>query len=209
VDEDKLGPPPRDRGAPKEANRAGELSRETLEKIRERHPEALGLLFDRHFRRLYNLVLRLLGNRESAEDAIQEVFLRVYQKAEQLDPERDPGPWLTTIALNVCRAQWRSARTRMHVQSRSLDTEPSLSETLSQAGPGPDESALRAEQRDLLLGALAQLPQPQREVVILHDFENLGHDEIAGMTGMSHAAVRKRYSRALDKMRHLLKGRWP
>jgi RNA polymerase sigma-70 factor (ECF subfamily) len=204
-----VGPASSGHGEPDASDPTRPFSRESLEKMRNRDPVALGRLFDRHFRRLYNLALRLLGGRESAEDAIQEVFLRVYQKAEQLDPERDPGPWLTTITLNVCRAQWRSPRHRMQLQSRSFDAEPSLSQSLAHDAPSTDAAALGAEQRDLLHDALMQLPQPQREVVILHDFEGLGHDEIAGITGVSHAAVRKRYSRALEQLRDLLKGRWP
>lgn len=207
--EDNVGTAANGRSERKPKGEAVTFSRETLEKIRARDADALGQLFDRHFRRLYNLALRLLGSREAAEDAIQEVFLRVYQKADQLDAGRDPGPWLTTITLNACRAQWRSPRYRMQVQARSLDADPALSESLAAGAPGTEAETLRAEQRQMLHRALMQLPESQREIVLLHDYEDLGHDEIAKLQGMSHAAVRKRYSRALEKLRELLKDRLP
>ena len=54
--------------------------------------------------------------------------------------------------------------------------------------------------------ALLQLPEPLRVVIVMHDYQGLGHDEIAAVTGVNHAAVRKRYSRALAALGKLLKG---
>ena len=66
--------------------------------VRRREPEALAAFFEQHFDRVYALVHRLLGDRHSAQDATQEVFLKVHRAAHTLDPERDPEPWVTTIA---------------------------------------------------------------------------------------------------------------
>jgi len=79
-----------------------------LERVRAREPEALAAFFERHFDRVYGLVYRLLGDRTIAEDMTQEVFLKVHRAAHQIDPARDPVPWLVTIAHNACRDLWRS-----------------------------------------------------------------------------------------------------
>lgn len=177
-----------------------------LEAVRRRDPEALAAFFDAYFDRMFALVYRLLGDRTLAEDAAQEVFLKVHRGAHLLDPARDPVPWLLMIATNVCRDFWRSGAYRLSHTSLSIDDTPGLRETLHSTARGPEGDALAAERTRLVQSALLALREPLREVVVLREYEGLGYDQIAALAGLNEAAVRKRYSRALAEMgRHLKK----
>lgn len=185
------------------------LSPADLERVRARDPQALGLLFDACFGRIYSLAYRLMGQEAAAQDIAQEVFLRVHKAAHQLDPQRDPLPWLLTITTNLCREKWRSRQGRQDKATTSLDADPDHTRDVPSAGAAPDAALLEAEQGRLLEEALARLPDNMREVVVLHDLQGLSHEQIAGILDEAATAVRKRYSRALVKLRELLQAHRP
>lgn len=175
-----------------------------LDGVRRRDPDALAALFDRYFDRLYAVAYRMLGNRTEAEDAIQEVFLKVHRGAPSLDPGRDPGPWLITIAANVCRDRWRSGASRLDRASSSIDSNPGLRDSLSHGGSSPERDLLAAERGERVREAILKLKPESREVIVLREYEGLGYDRIAEILGIQEAAVRKRFSRALDELgRHV------
>ena len=194
-------PPSRSQGA------APPLDSAVLERVRSRDPEALGILFERYFDAVYALVYRLLGERPAAEDAASEVFLKVYRAAHQLDPGRDPAPWLMTIATNVCRDLWRSGAYRMSRRQASALDEPSVEARLTSGANEPERDALASERERLVHEALQQLPTQLRLAVVLHDWQGMNHQEIAAALGLEHAAARKRYSRALAALAKLLEGK--
>jgi RNA polymerase sigma-70 factor (ECF subfamily) len=178
--------------------------RELLEGVRRRDREALGRFFDLYADLIHGLALRLLRDPQAAQDVVQNVFVKVHRAADRLDPERDPGPWLATITSNECRGRWRSWAWKLGRRSRPLDGEDDLVERLAAASPDPEEEVLAAEERRTLERAVGRLPEDQRTVVLLHDHQGFTHEEIAPMVGASPAAVRKRYSRALARLRELL-----
>jgi len=190
-------PPRRDAGPP--------LDPRILEGVRERNPEALSAFFQRYFDQVFGLAFRLLGERTAAEDLTQDVFLKIHRGAHQLDPSRDPTPWVVAITYNACRDLWRSRAHRMGRQSASLDDEDTgLSARLAQPADGPEQAALRGERERLVQEAIGRLPEPLRTAIVLHDYQGLSHQEIADMTGVNHAAARKRYSRALAALGRML-----
>jgi RNA polymerase sigma-70 factor, ECF subfamily len=191
--------PPRS-GTPPDAEMVAEL-----ERVRRRDPDALAAFFERYFDRVYGLVYRLLGDRAQAEDMAQEVFLKVHRAADRIDPMRDPMPWLMTIAHNACRDLWRSNAWKLTRRSASLDGGSPLAETLSRGTNDPERDLIASERERLVQESLQRLPEPLRVAIVMHDYQGLGHDEIAAITGVNHAAVRKRYSRALAALARLLK----
>ena len=178
--------------------------RELLEGVRARDASALESFFDHYFGRVYALVLRMVGDRDAAEDVTQDVFHRVHKAADRLDPHRDPGPWLTAIACNSCRKYWRSKAYRLTRRTASLDDDPVAERKMPVVSGDPESEYLDAESATHVREAVAQLPNDLREAVVLHAFEGKGHEEIAALTGISHAAARKRYSRALAELKRLL-----
>jgi RNA polymerase sigma-70 factor (ECF subfamily) len=203
-------PEARDRGPTETSASDGDaasLPRETLVGVRNGDAEALSKFFEFSFDRIYSLASRLLGDRTAAEDATQEVFLRVHRAAHKLDPDRSPLPWLTVITYNVCRDVLRS-RKRQAARSVSIDGDSDGVDRLPSPGPSPEAAALARERERLVQAALMRLPQELREVVVLRDYQGMRHEEIAELIGASHAATRKRYSRALAKLADDLKGVW-
>lgn len=180
------------------------LDTAVLEKVRQRDPQALAALFDHHFNRIFNLAFRLMGERAAAEDITQEVFLRVHRAAHQLDTDRDPGPWLMTITANLCREKWRSKAGKQAQRTTSLDDKPEVADRVASPAAATDARALDADRDKLLAAAIDGLPESMRLVVVLHDLQGMTHEEIGGITGDEPATIRKRYSRALQKLRELL-----
>lgn len=174
--------------------------------MRARDPQALGAFFERYFDRVYGLAYRLLGERAAAEDAAQDVFLKVHHAADRLDPARNPEPWLIAITANVCRDLWRSGAHRMARRSSSIEDDPAVGGALASTGKGPEAELLADERERLVQDAIRRLPEHLREAVLLREYQGLRYDEVARILGIREAAARKRHSRALAELGRLLKG---
>jgi RNA polymerase sigma-70 factor (ECF subfamily) len=182
------------------------LHRDLREGVRRRDRDALAAFYDRYFEEVYGLAFRLLGDRESAEDVAQDVFVKVHRAAERLDAGRDPLPWLAAIVWNTCRDRWRSGPHRMGMRSTDV-TMPAVAATLSADGDDPAQQLLLSEREQLVQGALGELPEGLRAVVVMHEYAGLDLQQVAHALGVSHAAARKRHSRALERLGELLRGR--
>jgi RNA polymerase sigma-70 factor (ECF subfamily) len=182
------------------------LEESVLRRVREREPEALGRFFEAYFDRVFALVHRLLGDRAQAEDAVSEVFLKVWRAADRLDPARDPMPWLATIATNVCRDLWRSGQDRMRRASVPVD-DPAVRERLTSGVDEPERNLIADERERAVRDAVLALPEDLRDSVLLYDYAGLAHEEIAAALGISHEAARKRHSRALAALGRALRER--
>ncbi len=180
--------------------------RALIERVRARETEAMGLFYDRYLDQVFGLAWRLLGDRTLAEDAASEVFLKVHRAADRLDPERDPAPGLTTITTNVCRDLWRSGAYKLSRRALDVD-DPAAEATLSSGRNDPEADALSSERERLVQAALLKLPEPLRASIVLHDYAGLDHRAVAEVLHLTHAAARKRYSRALTVLAGLLRGR--
>ena len=179
------------------------FNREELKRAQSGDAEALGRFFDHHFDRIFSVVHRFVGSMEAAQDIAQDIFLKVRRHISRLDIENDPAPWLYTVAVNACRDHQRSAWWRMSRQSVPLEHDPDAPE-LSSNAPNPEQALVVAEEERRLQAAIQRLPPDLRMSVLLHDFEGLPHDQIARATGTSHAAARKRHSRARRTLAGLL-----
>ncbi len=183
-------------------------SREELEGVRRRDPKALERFFERIFDQIYGLAFRLLSDHPAAEDATQEVFLKLHRAAHRIDPDRNPTPWVLTITTNVCRDLFRSSGHKMSKAAVSIDEEPEWGASLLRETTTPEGELLRKEGQKMVQEAIRRLPEALREVVVLHDYQGLGHQEIAEIVGASYSAIRKRYSRALSALGELLEDTW-
>lgn len=175
--------------------------RAVLEGVRRRDPDAMGRFFDVAFPYVYGLAYRLLGDHHTSEDVAQDVFLKVYRAADRLDVERHPKPWITTITYNACR----DAARRGAARPEDATDPATVGERISTAGD-PSEELEGREREQLVERALRGLDEASRAVVILYDYCGYSHEEIATIVDASHAAVRKRYSRALKRMGELIRG---
>lgn len=183
------------------------LTRAQIMGVRAGDRDALAAFFECYFDRVFGLVFRLLGDRSAAEDVTQDVFFKVHRAAHQLDPDRDPGRWLTTIAYNACRDVWRSGAYRFGRRSASIEGDPVIASRLTRGTNDPEHDAIADERRQIVQKAIAELPEQLRVAVVLYEYEGLNHQEVAELMGINHAAARKRYSRALAALAKILRDR--
>jgi RNA polymerase sigma-70 factor, ECF subfamily len=169
-------------------------------------PEALGALYDRHARVVFSLIVRIAGDRETAEDILQEVFLRVWQQADAFDETRGTvRSWLYGIAHNLALNELRRRQRRPQVQQRAASADPDNDDLAECVDPGqqPAADAWCAVRNAGLADALALLPQPQRAVLALYA-TGYSQSEIAAELGEPIGTVKSRMRRALCRLREAL-----
>ena len=165
--------------------------------------DALAQLYDRYAGLAYGLALRVLGDPGRAEDAVQEAFLNVWNRAAAFDPERGSlRSWLLTAVRNrsIDYLRGRGAHER-----REQDLEPVAAIAGARSDPW-HEVSLKLE-RDAVREALSSLPPEQRQAVQLAYFGGYSQTEIADMTRVPLGTVKGRLRLALEKLSSYLRGR--
>lgn len=143
---------------------------------------------------LLSLALRITGNLQDAEDAVQETCLRIWHQRDRFDRYRNAEAYSTSMVRNLCFDKLRSRK------PYSDETELTDMETGEQL---PDSLMEEKEERDAIRRAIGQLPPLQRRVLQLKDIEGYETGEIARMTGLAPEAVRNNLSRARKRIREL------
>ena len=156
--------------------------------------EAFAPLVDRYHDRFARYAARLIGDREDAEEAVQDAFLRAYRALGRYREEERFGGWLFRILVNQCR----SVVVRRQRRAELLAAAPW--EPPTTAAPPEDDGALREE----LERALAELSAESREAVLLRFAEELTYEEMAAITGTGVSALKMRVRRACARLRALL-----
>lgn len=165
---------------------------------------AFNALVLRHQRAVFSVCLRLLRDREQAEDATQDTFVRAWQAIDSFRGGL-ARPWLLRIATNRAYDLLR-ARARRPADSLDAELYEVEPDWTSQAPPAehPELFATRAELSGALEAALATLPDDQRLAIILADVQGYGYEEIAGITGVAVGTVKSRISRGRARLRSVL-----
>jgi RNA polymerase sigma-70 factor (ECF subfamily) len=169
-------------------------------------PEALGALYDRHARVVFSLIMRIAGDRDVAEEILQEVFLRAWQQAHAFDETRGTVRfWLQRIAHNLTLNELRRRQRRPQVQRRppSTDSEGDTYAGNVEVGQDPAVDAWCAVRDAGLAHALDQLPPGQRAVLLLYA-QGFSQSEIAAKLGEPLGTVKSRMRRALCRLREAL-----
>jgi len=165
--------------APLQRTRAGDL-------------DAFEALMRQYERLVLVTALRLVGNLADAQDASQEVFLRLYRNLEKLESEAAIAGWLYRVTVNVCHDLRRKRPASAPVEE---------AERMATAGPDPQQGAAEAERRRVLQMSLRMLPEKERAALVLRDLEGLSTDEVAKVLGSSEATVRSQISKARVKVK--------
>ncbi len=171
-----------------------------------RDGRALEELYDRYSRLVFSLALRVLTQRERAEEVVQDVFVKLWREPRLYDPARGPfRPWLLRVAHHRAIDEVRRARHEV-MPDPADDSESDFWQTLPDSGPLPEESAFAALDREAVLSALEALPAAQREAIELAYFAGLTQSEIAGRTGEPLGTVKTRVRLGIKRLRDLLGG---
>jgi RNA polymerase sigma-70 factor (ECF subfamily) len=165
------------------------------------------VLVERYQTRLLNFVYRIVGDRERAEDLVQEVFVRVYRHLGRFDRSKKFSTWIYTIASNLAKNELRNrARNPLVLftsmtkgwedEERPLEFEDPLSR--------PDDLFRKRHVRELVESSVAQLPTHHREVFMLREIEGRSYEEIAEITNCNLGTVKSRLNRARNSFAEII-----
>ncbi len=182
-----------------------------MERFKSGDAAAFGDLVQRHRKAVFHFCLRMLRERTAAEDAMQEVFLRVVRGAKKWEHQAKFSTWLYTIARNHCidairKASYRKTASLDQSLNQGEEQGPTLGDRVADEDAiSPDRGAASIRLRGALADAIASLSQEQREVFVMRQYSGMPFKEIAEIVGVSENTVKSRMRYALEHMRGKLK----
>lgn len=158
--------------------------------------DAFNVIVARHQRQVYQVCFRFVRNHEDASDLAQDVFVRAFKGLRNFKGDSALSTWLYRVGVNCClnrvaakRPVIESIEESRHVDQRTDD---------------PLRAVVRAEKAAEVRRAIAQLPPKQRATLLLRVYQELSHEEIAGILGSSVGAVKANFFHALGNLKRLL-----
>jgi RNA polymerase sigma-70 factor (ECF subfamily) len=164
-------------------------------------------LVERYQARLLNFVYRIVGDRERAEDLVQEVFVRVYRHLGRFDRSKKFSTWIYTIASNLAKNELRNRSRNPLVLFTSMtngweDEERPLE--FEDPTSRPDDLFRKRHVKELVDSSVAQLPSHHREVFVLREIEGRSYEEIAEITHCNLGTVKSRLNRARNSFAEII-----
>src|SRR6058998_562686 len=170
-------------------------------------PQAFGTLVDRYQTRLLNFINRTIGDRERAEDLVQEVFIRVFRHLHRFDQTKKFSTWIYTIASNLAKNELRNRSRNPLVLFQTIkknwdaDHRPLQFEDTTAR---PDDLYRKRFLKDAVDQCVRRLPEHHREVFVLRELEGKSYQEIAEITGCNSGTVKSRLNRARNSFAQLI-----
>src|SRR3954468_19953424 len=164
-------------------------------------------LVERYQTRLLNFIYRTIGDREKAEDLVQEVFIRVYRHLHRFDPAKKFSTWIYTIASNLAKNELRNRSRNPLVLFQTIkknwqDEERPLQVEYSYSRP--DDMYRKRHLRELVEESVERLPEHHRQVFILRELEGKSYEEIAEITACNLGTVKSRLNRARNSFAEII-----
>jgi len=173
---------------------------ELIQQSKDGNLDSFNQLVEKYQRQVYNLAVRMLGNRQDAEDATQEIFVLAW-KAIRSFRGGTFRTWLFRMAANFCTDELRRRRGR---QTDSLEALFPEHNPLPSSTESPEDHLLREDLSQLISKHLLRLAKEQRLVVTLADLQGFSYEEIAQITNSSLGTVKSRLNRGRANLRDLL-----
>lgn len=171
-----------------------------LDRVAARDEQAFRRLYELCAPKLHGLALRVVGQREWAEDALQEAFLQIWRQAgDYRDSLSPPMAWMGMIVRSRCLDQLRRRKTGREVLHDDTDGDPA--EEVPSEAPGPLDVSLASQQAWALHQCLGKLERRQREVVSLAYLRDLSHGDLARQLGLPLGTVKSWIRRGLEQLR--------
>ncbi|MCL6507041.1 MAG: RNA polymerase sigma factor [Bryobacteraceae bacterium] len=158
-------------------------------------------------KRVFLLCYRMLGNRDEADNATQEVFLKAFQAFGAKGPTgvEEPARWLTRVAVNACLDRLRSPRWRFWRRRLNPDDEEAVLALQRSGMPSAEDELFATQIARRLTSALAKLSERQRAVFVLRHYEDRSLEDIAATLELDVGTVKAHLARALAKLRKELR----
>ena len=172
-----------------------------IRRVQHGDTESFSLLVAAYEKNVFNVALQMTGNREDAQDMAQEAFLKAYNSLSSFRGDSKFSSWLYRIVSNVC-LDFRRRQSRR--PSASLTVEDDDGETLqldiADESQSPETLLERKLTRDAVRRGLQELPEEQRQILLLREIEGLSYDEIAEAMDLEPGTVKSRIFRARKKL---------
>jgi RNA polymerase sigma factor (sigma-70 family) len=166
---------------------------QAMQSVKAGDLDKAAILFERYKHRLFNFFLKFCGDEAQAQDLTQNTFYRMLKYRQSYNEAQPFKAWIYQIARNLLKDSYKENQVKMidlksARQKHDTETEPMM----------------KNEREQLLHQALKQLPEDQREILVLSRFEELKYEEIGEMMGISVANVKVKAHRAIQKLRELI-----
>ena len=168
---------------------------------------AFQVLMDRYHGRLVHFINRTIGDRDRAEDLVQDTFVRVYRHLHRFDVSRKFSTWVYTIAGNLAKNELRNRSRDPQVlfqtltKNREEDDRPLEWEDRSYS---PDDMAEKRNLREIVEETIEELPDHHRKIFRLREMEGKTYEEISEITGVKLGTVKSRLNRARNRFAELV-----
>ncbi|MFD2616114.1 RNA polymerase sigma factor SigW [Terrilactibacillus laevilacticus] len=182
-----------------------------IKKIKKGDHLAFAEVVDMYKNGVYNICLRMVGNRQEAEDLSQEAFIRAYTKIDKYDVERKFSTWLYRIATNLSIDYLRKKKPSVYLDADLPGTEDfTLKSQLADGEPLPEESIVNSETQALIQQEINQLPLKYRSAIVLKYIQDMNLKEISEILNIPVGTVKTRIHRGREalrkRLRHVNKG---
>lgn len=183
---------------------------ELIKMIRNGNVRAMDTLIERYQKPVFNLALRMMGNRHFAEDITQEVLIKVIKSLPSYKPKNFKS-YVYKITNNVIYDKMRTQQPSMSIDAEITISGQEVTELRNiipdMKNPSPEQSLIRTEVEEIINKILMQLPPEQRQVFIMREFSNMSFREIADVCGCSMNTVLSRMQYSIKKLKKLLDGK--
>ena len=171
--------------------------RQIIQEIRNGQPRRFAVLVDRHKDRALTLAVRMVGNREEAEELVQDSFVRAFRSLDDFRGDARFGTWFYRIVYNVCMTGV------MRKKELLSDAGEDFADVAAPEGD-PLSQLEEAELQAILAEAIGRLPGQQRAALTLFYVQDLTYEEIAGVTGQPMGTVKTHLFRGRERLRRIV-----
>ncbi len=162
--------------------------------------QAFGELVQRYQASVYNVCLRMMGERQQAEDMTQEAFIRAHERLHTFEEDRPFGPWIRRVAANLCLNELK----RPHAPSVPLEDE--LDQPQRPQAILPEQALIIHDRQQAIRSAILALPAHYRAVIELRHFQELSYADIGEALGLPLSDVKSHLYRARKQLAERLEG---
>ena len=158
-------------------------------------------LIAEHESRMYAVALRMCGNREDAQDCLQEAMIRIYRAISSFKGQSSFATWAYRITMNSCLDELRRRKNR---QATSLDALLDVGFSPADEDNTPEHFSLAEERKRVLERAIGSLPEDMRSAVVLRDVQGMSYEQIADVLDTNVGTIKSRISRGRERLRQVL-----
>jgi len=171
------------------------IDKELIEKFKSKDKKTFSEIVEKYSDRLYNLIYKMVLNRDDSLDILQNTFLKAFKSAERFKGKSSIYTYLAAIALNEAREKFRKEKRFLFFDLEIIDEERQI--------PDINYEKEKENVREKINSALKKLPETFREVLVLKDIDELSLKEISKITNISESGVKSRLNRARMLLRRM------